>query len=292
VKLRSALQSLLAGWDEDLPASWRKSLGETRLNWKTKTLEHNLLPGELIFPGRKRQPLSTAPPSAHFLRAFDHCNPNKVRAVILGQDPYSNPAWATGRAFEQGNLKQWPCRPQLIADSLRRLLQVIVAARTGNPSYAAGDRAWMKLIDDVRGGSLQLESPRQFFDRLEGEGVIFLNTSLTISVRDRANAPKQCHRHFQLWAPFINQVLTFIATRQSGCAIYVLLGRKAGSVFDRSGAKTAAEHTGTWKRTAVAIRHFHPAAITAKGPAFLRSPNPFCEANDYLRRMGAAPISW
>ena len=148
------------------------------------------------------------------------------------------------------------------------------------------------MIGDVHGGSLQLEPPRQFFDRLEGEGVLFLNTSLTISVRDRANAPKQCHRHFQLWAPFINQVLTFIATRQSGCAIYVLLGRKAGNVFDRSGAKTAAEHAGTWKRTAVAIRHFHPAAITAKGPAFLRSPNPFCEANDYLRRMGAAPISW
>lgn len=100
------------------------------------------MPGELIFPGRKVTTLPGAARGAHLLRAFDDADPIKVRAVKPGQGPYSNPAWATGRDFEQGNLEQWPGDAKQVADSLRRLVQVIVAARTVDPSYAAGDRAW------------------------------------------------------------------------------------------------------------------------------------------------------
>jgi uracil-DNA glycosylase len=283
---------MLAGWEEDLPAAWRKVLAGTQLNWNSPVLEHELLSGEVILPSRKGKPLPAAPKGAHLLRAFENTDPNKVRVVILGQDPYSNPAWATGRAFEQGNLAEWPDDPQHLADSLRRLVQAMVAARTGNPSYAAGDRAWKKLTKDARGGLLELEPPRKLFDRLQREGVLFLNSSLTISVFSPAGAPKKCRRHFQLWAPLINRVLSFIAARPAGFAVFLLLGRHAGDVFDRSGAKAEADRAGTWKSNVEAIRHFHPAAITAQGAVFLRPPNPFGAANRLLQRMGAAPISW
>ena len=133
------------------------------------------------------------------LRAFEGTNPEKVRAIILGQDPYSNPAWATGRAFEQGDLLEWPDQSQAVTDSLRRIVQAIMVARTGAECYTAGDRAWSQLAKDAHSGLLHLEPPRRLFDRLEREGMLFLNTSLTISVRERAGGPKECHRHFQLF---------------------------------------------------------------------------------------------
>jgi uracil-DNA glycosylase len=283
---------MLAGWEKDLPVAWRKILAGTQLNWKGPALDHELLPGEIIFPGRKGTPLPAAPKKAHLLRAFQTADPDKVRAVILGQDPYASPAWATGRAFEQGNLKEWPDDPRQVAGSLRRIVQAIVAARTGDPSYMAGDCAWSKLAKDAHTGLLRLEPPRKLFDRLERAGVLFLNTSLTISILGRGAAAKECHRHFQLWAPLIHHVLLFLAARQSGHAIFLLLGQQAANVFDRSGAKIEADRAGTWKRRVDVVRHFHPAAISAAGPAFLCRPNPFCAANELLQRMGAKPIPW
>jgi len=90
----------------------------------------------------------------------------------------------------------------------------------------------------------------------------------------------------------IDTVLSLIAARRAGFAIFLLLGRHAAGVFDRSGAKTEADRAGTWKTRVDAARHFHPAAITAEGPVFLRPPNPFRTANRLLERMGAASISW
>ena len=283
---------MLAAWDRDLPAPWRKALRETRLDWNSPELDGDLLPGEIVFPGRKGKPIPAAPRGSHLLLAFEHTDPFQVRAVILGQDPYPNPAWATGRAFEQGNLTEWPDEPRQVAASLRRLVQAIAAARTGDANYVRNDRAWSKLVADARIGRLSLEPPRRFFNQLEREGVLFLNTSLTIGLIERPGAPKRCRRHFRLWAPLIGRVLRCIAARPSGHAVFLLLGRHAAGVFDRSAAQAEAVRAGSWERTVGAIRHFHPAAITAEGPAFLRAPNPFSAANHLLRRMGAAPISW
>jgi uracil-DNA glycosylase len=283
---------MLAGWERDLRAAWRKVLGGTELNWRSPALDYDLRPGEIVLPGRKGNHVPGAPEHAHVFRAFDHTDSDAVRAVILGQDPYANPAWATGRAFEQGNLAEWPEDPQKVAASLRRIVLAIAAARTGDSSYTAGDRAWKKLLADARRGLIQLEPPRELFDRLEREGVLFLNTSLTVGVRTARNGSKQCRRHFPLWAPLIDRVLTYLAGRASGCAIFLLLGRHAEAIFDASGARRAAECAGNWKNRVDAVRHFHPAAITAQGAVFLRPPNPFRAANNLLERMGAAPVSW
>lgn len=125
------------------------------------------------------------------LRAFEGTDPEKVRTIILGQDPYSNPAWVTGRAFEQGDLLKWPDQPRAVADSLRRIVQAIMVARTGAQSYTAGDRAWSQLAKDAHSGLLHLEPPRRLFDRLEREGVLFLNTSLT---NQRSRAGRRAER--------------------------------------------------------------------------------------------------
>ncbi len=283
---------MLAGWERDLCARWRAVLEGTELNWGSEALEHDLRPGEIILPGRKGSHLPGAPEQAHLFRVFDQADPDAVRAVILGQDPYTNPAWATGRAFEQANLAEWPEDPHQVAASLRRIVLAIMAVRTGDCAYTAGDRAWKKLLSDARRGLVPFEAPREFFDRLEREGVLFLNTSLTVSVAQANYAPKQCRRHFPLWAPLIGRVLRYLAGRPSGAAIFLLLGRQAEGVFDTSGAKSAAQSAGAWQSRVDIVRHFHPAAITGQGPVFLRPPNPFRAANDLLRRMGFAAVAW
>jgi uracil-DNA glycosylase len=283
---------MLAGWESDLPARWRKVFSGKELNWLSPALDCELHLGEIILPGRKCQRLPNAREDAHVFRAFDHTSPDEVRAVILGQDPYPNPAWATGRAFEQGDLSAWPEDPQRVAASFRRIVLAIAAARTEDASYTANDRAWRKLIADARRGLVPLEPPRELFDRLEREGVLFLNTSLTVSIFGGENSRKGCHRHFPLWAALINRVLTYIASRQPGFAVFLLLGRHAQGIFDTSGARTAAEGAGNWKIRVDAVRHFHPAAITAAGPVFLQPPNPFRAANDLLQGMGGPPVPW
>jgi len=275
---------MLAGWEDAVPDSWRAVVGGTELNWKSRVLDQEMLPGEIILP-------------KHPFRAFENTDPQRVRAVLLGQDPYTSPARATGRAFEQGSLQEWPENPYTVADSLRRLVLVLMSARTERPSYVSSDRAWTVMLGDARAGRLQLEEPRDFFDRLEREGVLFLNTSLTVSVAEpatteKSRTAKQYQRHFQCWAPLINRVLSFLASRQNGHAVFLLFGRHAQAVFDHSRAKAVAEENGTWKTRVDAARHFHPAAITVAGAVFLRPPNPFCAANELLRRMGAEPIHW
>ena len=90
---------MLAKWDRDLPAAWRQILAGTQLNWRSPALDHELLPGEMILPGRKGKPLAAAPKGAHLLRAFEGTNPDGVRAVILGQDPYHDIGQAHGLSF-------------------------------------------------------------------------------------------------------------------------------------------------------------------------------------------------
>src|SRR5262249_44724923 len=228
----------------------------------------------------------------HIFRTFENTDPAHVRAVLLGQDPYPKSHWATGRAFEQGNLEKWPEEPHKVADSLRRIVQTIASACTGNTSYAAGDPGWKILIREARTGQCSLNPPKELFDYLERQGTLFLNTSLTVSTIGWDSTPKETHGHFYLWAPLVARVLSSFASRECGHVIFLLFGRHAEAVFDRSGAKTVAQNAGTWKTRADVVRHFHPAAITRHGPAFLPPPNPFMAANQLLLRMGAEPIGW
>jgi len=163
VFLRDLLRKKFAGWKGDLPATWRKFLGETELNFESRAFMCQCRADEIVIPARKGQAIPGAPARAHLFRAFDQVKPESVRAVILGQDPYPNPAWATGRAFEQGNLTDWPLSLREIADSLRRMIQVLANARTGNVKYINGDQGWKILVEDLHKSKLSLDSPRSLF---------------------------------------------------------------------------------------------------------------------------------
>jgi uracil-DNA glycosylase len=281
MKIRDPLQQFLRGWQEDVPAPWRPALEDIELDFRSRCFDRQALPGEIVIPRRE-----------NVFRAFGGILPQGVRAVILGQDPYPNPAWATGRAFEQGDLGEWPEDRNAVADSLARIVQTLAFARTKNKSYVTSDRAWKTTIRDLREGRLHLQAPTELFDHLRRQGVLFLNTSLTLGLSLPAIGPKQSHSHFTLWRPFIQRILTYIATRPAGYCVFLLWGNHASDVFERGDIQSAAERAGAWQTRIDVARHFHPAAITRRGPAFLCPPNPFVSANKLLRGMGAEPIDW
>ena len=289
--LRDVLRKKLASWKQDVPAAWHKILDDVALTFESRALNRRSSKNEIVLPGRKGESIPGAPVRAHMFRAFERLKPDNVRAVILGQDPYPNPAWATGRAFEQGNLKHWPESRREIADSLRRIVQVLANARTADAKYVDGDQGWKMLIEDLHRGRLSLEPPEDLFDHLENEGVLFLNTSLTVSV-DVSRTPKRVRGHFQVWEPLLYRVMTFLATRADIPIVFLLWGKHAIDIFERGGIRATAGSAGTWQSTVEIVRHVHPAAITREGAVFLRPPNPFLNANKVLERMGGSSIVW
>ena len=173
MNLRNALQTYLEDWKSDLSAPWRKVFEGVDLDFNNVRADLELHDGEFIFPARRARPIEGAPPRAHVFRAFDGIHPRDVRAVVIGQDPYPNFTWATGRAFEQGNLREWTSNARLVADSLARIVQVLVAARTNNPAYAAADSAWKQLVADNDAGVISLEPPPQLFNNLQKKAFFF-----------------------------------------------------------------------------------------------------------------------
>ena len=290
MRLRDLLRERLSNWKEDLTPPWRAVIGSGDLNFERRAFDRKCLPGERIIPGSKGQHARNAPERAHMLRSLAGVEPNAVRAVILGQDPYPNPAWATGRAFEQGDRSQWPTRAGEIAPSLRRIVQVIAYARSRNRAYANGDRGWIQLVANLENNILRIERPPKFFDRLEQEGVLFLNTSFTVSITQSSAKTKPQSRHFRLWEPVLYRLLPFLVTRKNSHVVFLLWGEHASKVMERGGIVSAAKEAGTWKSSVDIVRNAHPAAITSKGAAFLRPPNPFLSANNALERMGAEPM--
>ncbi|PYX61089.1 MAG: hypothetical protein DMG76_00560 [Acidobacteria bacterium] len=167
-----------------------------------------------------------------------------------------------------------------------------VDSPTLDRSVISGDAGWRHVMRDLKDGKLNLESPTQLFDHLGHQGVLLLNTSLTVGV-ERSGAKRRAPRgHFPLWRPLIQRVLSCVASRRDQYAVFLLWGQHARGIVDQSGVRATAERLKTWGTRVTAISHPHPAAITSQGAIFLRPPNPFLAANRALRKLGAEPIRW
>lgn len=131
------------------------------------------------------------PPKSLILNAFDLTAPDKVKAVILGQDPYINPGQAMGLAFSV---------PEQIAapPSLVNIFKEI-KAETGKASVAEGGdlTCWAK------------------------QGVLLLNTSLTV-VKGMSNSHSGIG-----WQIFTDKVISWINENASNPIVFMLWGGNA-----------------------------------------------------------------
>ena len=282
MRLKDALEETFAGWREDLDPAWRGVLGGVEPGFDAVDPSLTLEPWEPIFPARRGRPFPGAPPGAHIFRAFDGIAPEDVRCVVLGQDPYPCPAFASGRAFEAGNVATWRELDKMFSPSVRALVQLVVATRTGEARYAEGFERWPSTLADIESGRVRLEAPDALADRWVASGVLLLNSSLTLSRFDPAVGPHQARGHLPLWRPLQLAVLRHLAAR---CVPLVCIGFGDAAASLLRGADL--DEADPPAHVRVVFRP-HPAAA---GELFALE-NPFSLCNRHLESMSSTPVDW
>ncbi|WP_454816490.1 uracil-DNA glycosylase [Labrys neptuniae] len=275
--LREVMRDVLDGWQADLPPAWRDILGPVELGFADMDAGLTLEPWEPVFPVRKGRLFPGQPKGAHMLRAFDGLDPQQVRCVVLGQDPYPSPDFSTGRAFEAGNVAEWRELEKMFSVSIRTVMQMIVAARTGEASWTGSMADWPRLRSAIEAGAVALEPANAVADRWVASGALLLNASLTLSRFQVSIDPHQSRGHLPLWRPLMLAVLRHLAGSGQK-VIFLGFGEAAAQTLRAAGIMEGDD----------CILREHP----ARGDAVLGLPNPFILGNERLKALGAAPIDW
>ena len=281
MRLNDAMQEILSGWATDLDPAWAPVIGDVGLDFSAIDPDLTLEPWEPVFPARRGKQFPGAPPGTHMLRAFDGIAPADVRCVILAQDPYPEPGFATGRAFEAGNVAAWRELDKMFSKSVRAFVQLIVAARTGDPGYAASFEDWPRTLAAIENGTVTLEAADRLAQRWVDQGVLLLNSALTLSRFAVDFHPHQVRGHLPLWRPLMQRVLTHLDDLGTPI-VFIGLGEFAIDVLSSAGI----DASGPPPSRCIQVNH------PSTGNALLGGDNPFILCNQYLEAAGAGPISW
>lgn len=137
------------------------------------------------------------PRGSNIFRAFDKCPVERLKVVIIGQDPYHGPNQAHGLCFSVADGVPHP-------PSLQNIFKE-VAADTGAPIPASGN-----------------------LDRWAEQGVLLLNAVLTVREHEAASHAGRG------WEQFTDAVVRRISERKQG-VVYLLWGsyaQKKGAIAD------------------------------------------------------------
>ncbi|MFI3294718.1 MAG: uracil-DNA glycosylase [Rikenellaceae bacterium] len=147
-----------------------------------------------------REQYSTAevfPAAANIFRAFDACSVDRVKVVIIGQDPYHGEGQANGLCFSVGDGVRFP-------PSLVNIFKEIEAS-LGIAPPSSGD-----------------------LGRWAEQGVLMLNSVLTVEAHRAAS------HQGRGWERFTDAVVKALSSRRSGL-VYMLWGsyaQKKGAIVD------------------------------------------------------------
>ena len=129
------------------------------------------------------------PPKSLILNAFDQTPYDKVKVVILGQDPYHGPGQAHGLCF---SVKEGTALPPSLVNIYKELYSDLGIS----PSKKGDLTAWGK------------------------QGVLLLNTTLTVR-RGAANSHSKCG-----WTAFTDEVIRKVSAREKP-VVFILWGGNA-----------------------------------------------------------------
>lgn len=139
------------------------------------------------------------PPARHIFRALDLCEPDRIRVVIIGQDPYHGKGQANGLCFSVNDGVRFP-------PSLLNIFKE-VTADTGAAMPTSGN-----------------------LDRWAEQGVLLLNAVLTVRAHQAASHAGHG------WEQFTDAVVRGVASQREG-VVYMLWGnyaQKKASMVDPS----------------------------------------------------------
>lgn len=129
------------------------------------------------------------PPGKEIFRAFDKCDFDKVKVVILGQDPYHGPGQANGLCFSVREGVPFP--PSLV-----------------------------NIFKEIKGDLGREIPPHGSLDRWAEQGVLLLNATLTVRAHQAGS-----HQN-KGWEQFTDSVIHHLAGQRTGI-VYLLWGSYA-----------------------------------------------------------------
>jgi uracil-DNA glycosylase len=138
------------------------------------------------------------PPLKQVFRAFEECPLDKLKIVIIGQDPYPQLGVADGISFSCSNTNN-------LQPSLRYIL-----GEVNKTVY--GDNLVSTDVD---------------LKRWSSQGILMLNTSLTTEVG-------KIGQHYDIWKDFTAYLLDYL-THNKENIIYIYMGKKAQEWADLTG---------------------------------------------------------
>jgi uracil-DNA glycosylase len=145
----------------------------------------------------KQEDKRFTPPLKTVFKAFEDCPFDKIKVVVLGQDPYPQIGVANGVAF--------CCSlPGKVQPSLRYILKAI-----------------NKTVYDK---DVPNEELNPSLAHLTEQGVLLLNTSLTCEIGKPAS-------HYHIWNEFITYVIDRINSKKENI-VFLLLGKRAQEFED------------------------------------------------------------
>lgn len=144
---------------------------------------------------------------------------NSIKVVWVGQDPYFQPGVANGRSFQPNDLEDWKQTFKQV--SLKNIIRLVHASYNKTETYEE-IKKYKEVIADRDAGRFPILDPKDWFDSLEIQGVLFLNTSLTCKV----NEPNS---HKAIWSQFSKELIHYISQKRPDM-IWFLWGREAISL--------------------------------------------------------------
>lgn len=129
------------------------------------------------------------PPGKEIFRAFDKCDFDKVKVVILGQDPYHGPGQANGLCFSVREGVPFP--PSLV-----------------------------NIFKEIKADLGKEIPPHGSLDRWAEQGVLLLNATLTVRAHQAGSHQKRG------WEQFTDAVIHHLASLRTGI-VYLLWGSYA-----------------------------------------------------------------
>ena len=163
------------------------------------------------------------PPDSCIFNAFAHTPFNKVKAVIIGQDPYHGPNQAHGLAFSVQKGIQIP-------PSLKNIFK--------------------ELSNDIPGFKIPANGE---LTKWADEGVLLLNAILTV------RAGEACSHQKKGWEQFTNQAIKVLSEKREAI-VFLLWGNyaqsKAAFIDDKKHFILKAPHPSPLARGFIGCKHF------------------------------------
>lgn len=192
------------------------------------------------------------PPGKEIFAAFDLCPLDKVRVVIIGQDPYHEPGQAEGLCF---SVKTGVNLPPSLVNIFREVKDDV-------------DR-WPEVLTDATG--------RHYYDgslrRWARQGVLLLNATLTV----RAHLAASHQRHG--WEQFTDAAIQAVSKSRPHC-VFLLWGgfaRQKKKLIDQE------RH--------LVLEAAHPSPLSANRGGWFGCRH-FSKCNRWLRSHGLDEIKW